>query len=106
MNGYVSPTTAGFTVAASAAIIFNMLLTWAKETYPSLNAAMKALLGHHWITHGVAVVLVFFILGLAMSRWPHVRRLRGSLLAAKIALATIIGGVGIAGYFLIDVHLF
>ena len=73
----VSPYTAGFGVSAAVAIVFNTVLTWVKETYDPPNAAMKALLGHHWITHGVAVVIVFLALGFFLSKSGSIQKIRG-----------------------------
>lgn len=96
----MSPYTAGFTLSAAVAIIFNTLLTWAKETYPELNTAMKSLLGHHWITHGVAVVLIFLVLGFLLSKMPGVQKMRGTTLTTILIVSVVLSGLGIFGFFL------
>ena len=83
------------------AIVFNTILTWAKETYAPLNGAMKALLGHHWTTHGVAVVVVFLVLGIFLSKSTSVRGIRGTSLTIILVGAVLLSGLGIAGFFLV-----
>ena len=91
--------TAGFTVAAAVAVVFNTLLAWVKDSNPAVNAEMKALLGHHWITHGVAVVLVFLILGFLFSRIGFIKRLSGKTLAVTLSVGVVLGGLGLVGWF-------
>ena len=97
----VSPATAGFSIAAAAAIIFNTLLAWAKESNPSLLAAMKSAMGHHWITHGTAVVVVFLVCGFIFSKLGFPQRMNGATLAMLLTIATVLGGLGLIGFFLL-----
>lgn len=96
----LSQATTGYGIAASIAIIFNTLLTFLKEEVPAVNAAMKAALGHHWITHSVLVVLVFLILGAWFSRSNYFRDLGGKTLSIFIVGATILGGLGLVIWFI------
>lgn len=91
--------TTGYTIAAAVAILFNTALTWIKEENPAVNTAMKNLLGHHWITHGVAVVVVFLVLGFLLARMPAVRRTRGSLVTTLLIVSVVAGGLGLAALF-------
>ena len=61
-------TTAGFGLAAAIACLFNTALAWAKDAYAPLNKFMASLTGHHWITHGLADLVVFIGLGLIFSK--------------------------------------
>lgn len=97
----LSVNTTGFGIAAIVAIIFNTLLMWAKETSPTLLATMKSTLGHHWITHGVSVVLVFIVLGLIFSKTNFFATIQGKTLAIIIASAVVLGGLGLVGWFVI-----
>ncbi len=92
--------TIGYTIAAAIAILFSTVLTWIKETNPAVNTAMKNLLGHHWITHGVAVLLVFLVLGYLFSRIPSVRRTRGGLVTTLLIVSVLAGGLGLVVLFL------
>ncbi|MCR4281220.1 MAG: hypothetical protein NUV88_02735 [Candidatus Kaiserbacteria bacterium] len=96
---YVSQSTAGYGIAAVVAIILNTLLTVAKESYPPLLAAMKSL-AHHWMVHGVVIVLTFFVLGYILSKQPFARRMNGVTLAWWLTIATVLGGVGLVVFFL------
>jgi putative flippase GtrA len=96
-----SASTAAYTIAASIAIIGNTLLVYAKETTPTLLAAMKATLGHHWTTQAVVIVSTFIVLGFVLARLPAMRRFNGTFLALLVTLATVAGGIGIAAFFLI-----
>lgn len=89
----VDSITAGFGISASAAIIFNTILVWAKESIPSLMAWMKSLTTHHWITQGLFVIGVFLILGALLSNRKI--KLRNTTLTWLIMLSSAFGGLGI-----------
>lgn len=87
-----------FGLSAAVVMAFNTLLAWVKDSYEPLNSFMAALTGHHWITHGLVDVLLFFGLGaFFMARHTQVRA--GALLIAVVA-AAVFGGAGLAGWFL------
>lgn len=96
----MSASAAGFTLAAIVATIFNTVLTIIKEEYHPLNVYMKSLTGHHWITHGIAVIAVFLVLGFLFSRMGSVQRMRASTLTTTLIATAVIFGLGIFGYFL------
>ncbi len=100
MNKY----TRGFGISLIVVILVNALLTVVKESFEPLMKGMAALSGHHWITHGIVVILLFFILGFVFSSgqpgetsWPSARGITvGTIVSA------IIGLILIAGFYLID----
>lgn len=96
----MSASAAGFTLAAIVTVIFNTVLTIIKEEYRPLIAYMKSLTGHHWITHGLAVVIVFLVLGFLFSRMGGMQRMRASTLTNLLIITVVIFGLGIFGYFL------
>ena len=102
MDNSVSTSTAGYTIAAAIAIIGNTLLVYAKETNPALLAGMKAMLGHHWITQGTVIVLVFLIIGFLLSKISSRRRFSGTFLAVLITLTTLAAALGLVGFFLVE----
>ena len=62
-------TAAAFGLSAAITAVFNVVLAFVKDSYPPLNSFMASLTGHHWRTHGLADVILFFLLGwLFMSR--------------------------------------
>lgn len=60
----MNKTSTAFALSAAIACLFNTALAWAKDAYPPLNKFMVSLTGHHWITHGLADLIVFIGLGL------------------------------------------
>ena len=98
MPSTFSKQTIGYGIAAIVAILGNTALTWVKETNPAVNAFMKQFMYHHWITHGVAVLLVFLVLGFLLSR--IVRPSTGRTLAPALVAASAFGALGLVALFL------
>jgi hypothetical protein len=92
---------AAFALSAAVTIVFNTLLTWAKEAYPALNSFMASLTGHHWITHGMADVLLFFALGLVFMNLGTAARMAPQRLMPVLAAAVVAAGLGLAGWFVL-----
>jgi hypothetical protein len=90
---------AAFGQAAAVAIIFNTLLAWMKDAWDPLNTFMARLTGHHWITHGLVDLAVFFGLGFFLmsrrSNW------NGINLVIAVAVACLAGGGGLALWFVV-----
>jgi hypothetical protein len=94
--------TSGFGLSLIIMLLFNALLVVVKET-TGLMKVMAAATGHHWTTHGIVVVALFFILGFIFSGmqpqekpWLDARGvMKGTI------IATIIGYVIIVGFYLI-----
>ena len=96
----LSHVASAYAVSAAVAVLFNTLLAWIKDSYESVNTAMAHTLGHHWTTHGVAVVLVFLVVGLLLARRE------GDLLTGNSAIYTLVisvvaAGLGLFGWFLV-----
>jgi hypothetical protein len=96
---YMDNNIAGFGISASVVIVFNTLLVWAKETSPELFAWMKALTSHHWISHGLFTVVVFFLLGFILSKYNL--KLKTSALTWTILLSSAFSIVGIISWFIV-----
>ncbi len=98
--------TAGFGIASAITIVINALLTIVKEMYPPLLAFMKSvsILGvkHHWLLHGLIIVLLFFILGWVFSKIKSLADSNGMLLSKLIAGATVLSTLGIFLFFLLE----
>ena len=54
---------AAFGLSAAVTAVLNVVLAFIKDSYPPLNSFMAHLTGHHWRTHGLADVILFFVLG-------------------------------------------
>ena len=95
----VDSKTAGFALAAAVAVIANTFLVWVKELSPSLLAFMKATFYHHWIGHGLIIVVLCFVLGMLLSKTRLARHMSGTSLAWLVFIATALGALGIFGFY-------
>lgn len=84
------------------ACIVNALLVVAKEKSPAVQAAMKKITGHHWVTHVAIVVVFFLVAGWLLSRANGGQgvRLNVNRLIGAVAGGVILGGLIIAGFYL------
>ena len=62
------PYTVSFGIAASVVVLLSALLTYAKEHYAPLHDLMAGLTGHHWVTHTLADLLLFLLLGILLRK--------------------------------------
>ena len=93
--------TAAFGWAAAATILFNTVLACAKDFYSPLNAFMKSLTGHHWITHGLADIALFFGLGLIFWGSGLTSRTNASRLIAALTASVLVASAGLIGWYLL-----
>lgn len=100
MPSTFSKETIGYGIAAIVAILGNTALTLIKEKNPAVSAFMKQILYHHWVAHGVAVMVVFLLLGFLLSRF--MRPAPARMLAPALVLAAAVGALGIVALFLLD----
>jgi hypothetical protein len=90
---------AGYGLAAAIVIVFNTLLAWIKDAYEPLNSFMASLSGHHWRTHGLVDVILFVVLGFLLTQRNI--SIDGYRLAAILVGAVIVGGGGLALWFVL-----
>jgi len=95
-----SKQTIGYGIAAIIAILANSALVIIKEENPAVKAFMKQLLYHHWIAHGVAVLLVFLVLGFILTRMARPSGARW--LTPSLVAASALGALGIVALFLLE----
>lgn len=93
-------TAAAFGLSAAITILFNTVLAWVKDATPALNDLMKAATGHHWRTHGIVDVVVFFVLGFIFLMLGCPKSITNRLVVGLAASAVIAGG-GLAAWFLL-----
>lgn len=98
-NSAVSKSTVSFGIALAIASLVNALLVVVKEKSHDVQALMQRLTGHHWITHVVAVLVVFVGIGVV----PGLRRSNPAMgrLLGTITACMAISGLIIIGYYLI-----
>ena len=94
----------GFGLSLVIMMLFNAVLTIIKESFDPLLKGMAAISGHHWITHGIVVVVLFFILGWVLSgvqadkiSWSSARGI-----TVGTVLSAVIGLILIGGFYLFD----
>jgi hypothetical protein len=93
-------TTTAFGLAAAVAILFNTILAWIKDAFEPLNSFMASLTGHHWITHSLADVIVFLVLGFVFLRLGTAERMSAMALIQTLVVAVVVAGLGLVGWFL------
>lgn len=89
-------------VSLVASIYFNMVLVVAKELFPALKDFMKAFMFHHWLGHGVLVLLFFVLCSRLLSKTninPNTVKV-----PRYIVLGIIITTVGISAFYISHVH--
>jgi len=97
--------TVSFGLSLAVMSVLNGLLVIVKETHEdSVLALMKRLTPHHWITHGIFVIVVFVVLGWLFSRPNGGRGIQIPVprLIALLVGAVVVGGALIAGFYLIE----
>jgi hypothetical protein len=97
--------TKSFGLSFAVASLFNALLVIVKEgNEDTVLAWMAAATGHHWITHGVLDLIVFFGLGWFLSRLNdgHGVSITGKALVATIIASLVISWLIIVGFFLLE----
>lgn len=83
--------------------VLSSLLVVLKQLHAPTKAWMAAATGHHWITHGLIALILFVVVGVVLSKMVRVNSsaaLDG--LAATIAASTVVSGLILAGFFLLE----
>jgi len=82
--------------------ILNSLLVILKERSEPLMGLMKTATGHHWITHGLIVLLLFLAIGFVLRNFarPGLGRTGYNTLAIVIAVSTFFSGLILVGFLL------
>jgi len=97
--------TKSFGLSFAITSLFSALLVIVKETSQStVLAMMTAATGHHWITHGILDLLVFFFLGwlLAQSHNGQGVSITGRSLIVCIVASLVISWMIIAGFYIAE----
>jgi uncharacterized membrane protein SirB2 len=95
--------TRSFGLSFAITSVISALLVILKElNEESILAWMKAATGHHWVTHGVVNLIVFIVLGWALSR-PN--RGQGVKISANVLAMYIVGAVVISGLLIMGFYL-
>jgi hypothetical protein len=101
-NPSVSKYTTAFGLSLALTSVLNALLVVCKEKSPALQAEMKRLTGHHWITHVAFILICFVAFGLWFARDKGDR---GLALPVSRLIQTILAGVVAAGLIIVGFYL-
>ena len=101
-NRPVSKYTISFGLSLALTCLINALLVVVKEKSPAVQAEMKSLTGHHWVTHAASVVVLFVAFGFFFA-W--VKGGQGLTLPANRLIKTILAAVVAAGSIIVGFYL-
>jgi len=88
---------------AITSVLSALLVIIKESSEEGVLAWMKAMTGHHWVTHGLINLIIFVVLGWALSRAGKGQGVKISAngLVSCIVGAVIVGGVLITGFYLL-----
>ncbi len=101
-NTALSKYTISFGLSATLACVVNALLVVAKEKSPAVMTGLQRMTGHHWISHG-AIVLVVFAAGgrlFAQANGGQGMRITTGRLISFLVAGVMAGGLIIVGFYL------
>jgi len=87
---------------AITSIVSAILVIVKESNEDTVLAWMKAATGHHWITHGLFNLILFVVLGWALSRLNNGEGIR---ISANRLLGSIVGAVVISGLFIMGFYI-
>lgn len=92
----------GFGLSFAITSVLSALLVVLKEmNEDSVLAAMKAITGHHWVTHGVLDVVLFVVIGMALAKGGQGMTMQADTLVRSIVGSVILSGLIIVGFYLL-----
>lgn len=91
---------AGFGLSVVVASLLNALIVLVKETDHHVMSAFKAALGHHWVTHGAILIVLFIILGFVFTAVDIGKRFTFGTMLKCIVWSVIISSAVIAVFLL------
>ena len=103
-NSEIGKYTRSFGLSFAITSVVSALLVIIKESSEEgVLAAMKAVTGHHWITHGLINLILFVVIGWAFTRSNNGQgvEINANGLVSCILGAVIISGILIAGFYLL-----
>ncbi|HLQ25054.1 MAG TPA: hypothetical protein VK138_04165 [Acidiferrobacterales bacterium] len=104
MANSIDKYTVSFGLSLVITSILSALLVIAKEKNQALMSWMQGLTGHHWITQGILVLVLFLVLGLLLANLKSIEDMgsKTNNLAVTIVTGIIVGGLILAGFFLAE----
>ena len=101
-NTSVSKYTVSFGLSLALASVLNAVLVVAKEKIPTVMAGLQSLTGHHWVSHGVVILVLFAAFGwiFAQSKGGRGIGITVNRLIGLLVSGVVTGGVIILGFYL------
>jgi hypothetical protein len=90
--------TSGYIKAYAVTAILNAVIVLLKEKIDAVHELL-AIVGHHWVGHGILVVVIFFALGTVFT--SQNKEMSGATAVSYLIWSTLIGGGIVALFFLI-----
>ena len=103
-NSDIGKYTMSFGLSFAITSVISALLVILKESSEEgVLAWMAAVTGHHWVTHGLINLILFVVLGWALSRpnEGHGVKMTANSLVSFIVGAVILSEVLIAGFYIL-----
>jgi hypothetical protein len=88
-----------FAAAAAITILFNTALACLKDAQPPLSQFMGSVAGHNWTTQGLVDLILFFGLGLVLTKAGWAGRIEPRRLISLLVAAVVAGSVGLAAWY-------
>lgn len=101
----VNQLTISYILSYVIAVIFSSVLTIVKDLQAPLKAWMKSLTTHHWVTHGIFVLVLFFLLAFIFNKQKTGKNLTTDQLSNWVIYGTILSGVILVGFYFFEVFL-
>jgi hypothetical protein len=95
--------TKSFGLSFAITSLLSALLVVVKETNEdTVLAWMKAATGHHWVTHGLVNLILFFFFGWLLARLNHGEgvNIKAGSLVMSIVASLVISWLIIAGFYI------
>lgn len=100
-NAATRPSLVAFGLAVIVTAPLHALLTMLKEIVPGIEAMLAAMVGHHWIGHGLTLVILFLAIGIISRRFDGLCRRVESWLARGIVVSVALSYFAILCFFLL-----
>jgi hypothetical protein len=88
-----------FALAAAITILFNTALACAKDVHQPLSRFMGSVAGHNWTTQGLVDLILFFGLGLVLTKAGWAGRIEPRRLISLVVAAVVVGSVGLVAWY-------
>lgn len=96
--------TVSFGISLAITSVLSALLVVVKEmSENTVLALMKRMTIHHWVTHGLFILILFVVIGwiLARSNGGQGARMTVNCFISMLVSAVVLSGLIIAGFYLI-----